>query len=104
MQWSPRKLRRAEPSKQLSFLEGDSDASLMHKLRYLPKIDLHRHLTGSITAETAVTLAAKYDIDFPTYVASELEGMYFSRDRVSDHREYFEPWTILNRLFESLAP
>ena len=52
------------------------DASLMHKMISLPKVDLHRHLTGSITALTAVRLAAKYGVELPTYIAAELDRIY----------------------------
>lgn len=85
---------------QLSFLE--SDASLMHGIISLPKVDLHRHLTGSITAAAAVRIAAKYNIELPTYIAAELDRYLFDQDKVSSHRQYFEPWPILNRLFVSL--
>lgn len=33
---------------------------LLREIIQLPKIDLHRHLTGSIDAELAAKIAAKY--------------------------------------------
>src|SRR5712664_416799 len=89
-------------SDQLSFLTNESDASLLHKIALLPKVDLHRHLTGSISAQTAVKIAAKYDIELPTYIAADLDKILFSQERVADHRQYFVPWPILNKLFISL--
>jgi adenosine deaminase len=86
----------------LSFLTNESDASLLHKIALLPKVDLHRHLTGSISAQTAVKIAAKYDIELPTYIAADLDKILFSQERVADHRQYFVPWPILNKLFISL--
>jgi adenosine deaminase len=89
-------------SSQLSFLDGESDALLMHGIMSLPKVDLHRHLTGSIGAGTAVRVAAKYNIELPSYVASELDQMLFSQECLETHQQYFLPWAILNKLFVSL--
>ncbi len=85
---------------QLSFLE--SDASLMHRIFLLPKVDLHRHLTGAISARTAVRIAAKYNVSLPTYIVDELDDVLFNQERVESHRQYFAPWTTLNTLFVSL--
>lgn len=87
---------------QMSFLSSESDATLMHKIASLPKVDLHRHVTGSISAQTAVRIAAKYDIDLPTYIAADLDRILFSQESVADHQQYFIPWPILNKLFISL--
>jgi len=78
-----------------------TDAKVMNELRSLPKLDLHRHITGSIDAETAVKIAAKYNVELPTYVASELHDLIYGPGKVSTLRQYFEPWDILNRLFVS---
>jgi adenosine deaminase len=80
---------------------SDSNALLMHKIRSLPKIDLHRHLTGSIDADMAARIGAKYEIPLPTYLSSELDSILFGRRQAATLEEYFTPWETLNRLFSS---
>ncbi len=46
--------------------------SLTHTIQALPKIDLHRHLEGSLRLETLVALAIEYHIDVPTLDAESL--------------------------------
>ena len=41
-------------------------------MKAFPKIDLHRHLEGSISAETLVHIAAKYGGKLPAYTVEEL--------------------------------
>jgi adenosine deaminase len=84
---------------QPTLFNNCSDAALLHGINSLPKVDLHRHITGSITAETAVRVAAKYGVWLPTYDASELEEQLFGQSGVSTLREYFRPWELLNKLF-----
>lgn len=71
----------------------------MHRLRTLPKIDLHRHLTGSIDASTAVKIAAKYRLHLPTYIVTDLDQQLFGKRKLADLEEYFGPWEVLNGLF-----
>lgn len=89
-------------SEQLPLIKTETDAMLMHQIISLPKIDLHRHLTGSISPAVACRIAAKHDVKFPTYIAAELSEALFSQTPVNSHAEYFSPWPILNRLFASL--
>ena len=87
---------------QNSLFEMTSDAQLIHEILSMPKIDLHRHLTGAIDAETAVKIAAKYNVELPTYVISELEDLLFKSDSANTLQQYFHPWwEILNKLFVS---
>jgi adenosine deaminase len=94
--------RAGDGTAQLSFLETETDASLMHRIMLLPKIELHKHLTGSIAAPTAVRIAAKHNIKLPTYIATDLDRVLFSQETVKNHKQYFVPWQILNKLFVSL--
>lgn len=73
----------------------------MRKLMLEPKIDLHRHLTGSIGAEAAISIAVKHDVQLPTFVASELHDTLFAHGTLNNLEEYFKPWSILNKLFAS---
>jgi len=91
--------RTATNKLQSSLFELASDARLIHFLFKMPKVDLHRHLTGSIDAETAVRVGAKYDVPLPTYIARELDEMLFGEQQVRGHGEYFRPWETLNKLF-----
>ena len=45
---------------------------LFDRMRAFPKVDLHRHLEGCITAETLVSVAEKYGGCLPAYTVEEL--------------------------------
>lgn len=45
---------------------------LFERMRAFPKVDLHRHLEGSIAAETLVAVAAKYGGRLPACTVEEL--------------------------------
>ena len=45
---------------------------LFERMRAFPKVDLHRHLEGSITAETLVRIAAQYGGALPAHTVEEL--------------------------------
>lgn len=58
---------------QLSTLKVSRlDDSLHHTIQTMPKIDLHRHLEGSLRLETLLALAAEYHIDLPALDAESL--------------------------------
>lgn len=86
---------------QRALFDTLSDAELMHRILSMPKIDLHRHLVGSISGAIAVKVGAKYGVELPTYIASELEGILFGSQKVNTLPAYFAAWPILERLFVS---
>ncbi len=45
---------------------------LFERMKAFPKVDLHRHLEGCISAETLVEIATKYGGKLPAYTVSEL--------------------------------
>ena len=45
---------------------------LFERMKAFPKVDLHRHLEGCITAETLVDIAFKYGGTLPAYTVQEL--------------------------------
>jgi len=95
-------IRNRNKDIQRSLFDIGSDASLMKNILSMPKIDLHRHLTGSIELETAIKVAANYDVELPTYISSDLEDILYNSRRVNNLKEYFSPWwVILNKLFVS---
>jgi adenosine deaminase len=50
----------------------DRDSEIWQTLWAWPKIDLHRHLEGSIRLPTLIEVAREYDIPLPTYDEAEL--------------------------------
>ena len=73
--------------------------NLCNTIRSAHKIELHRHLTGSISAETAIKIALKHNIYLPTYLRAELEDHLVPKNCRRDLEEYFKPWETLNQLF-----
>lgn len=93
--------RNFAPNTQKPLFEETTDAALMRRLLAMPKIDLHRHLTGSIDVETAIRIAAAYDVELPTYISSELQDILFNRREIDTLKKYFTPWSVLNKLYVS---
>lgn len=87
--------------KQGRLLDTLSDAELMHRILSMPKVELHRHLAGSINGAMAVKIAAKYGVELPSYIASELDEILFGCRKVNTLPEYLAPWATLERLFVS---
>ncbi|MEP7290987.1 MAG: adenosine deaminase [Chloroflexota bacterium] len=48
------------------------DDTLLQIIRAMPKIDLHRHLEGSLRLETLMAIALEYGIDLPTFDVEKL--------------------------------
>jgi len=74
---------------------------LRSQIQNLPKIDLHRHLTGSISARSAIEVATRHGLPLPTFDLFELEALLTIRAQPGSLRDYFKPWSILNNLFVS---
>lgn len=72
---------------------------LLEFLRLLPKIELHRHLVGSVRIETLFDIASKYDIPLPTNDLEKLKNLIEVRTPVSDFRQFLKPLKILGLCF-----
>jgi adenosine deaminase len=79
------------------------DVELMRQILSMPKIELHRHLTGSIDSMMAIRIATKYQVPLPTYLSFQLDELLFGNRTVRSLPEYFNSWKILNRLFTSCS-
>ena len=78
------------------------DAPCMRKILAMPKVDLHRHLTGSIDPDMAIRVAVKHGVELPAYVVADLQKELYPSARIEGLKDYFDPWwKILNRLFVS---
>jgi adenosine deaminase len=90
------------PDNQIQLgLFGESNPVLMKNILNMPKVDLHRHLTGSITAISAIRVASRFNIELPTFLHADLEELFAINECGVDLNTYFTPWKELNKLFIS---
>jgi adenosine deaminase len=85
-------------------LEDDvRNAALKKGLQELPKVDLHRHLTGSIRLTTVAEIAQEYAIVFPRqkspWTVEDLRQRLVLNGSVGSLSKFIaQPWRILNKL------
>src|ERR1044072_3373747 len=85
---------RVEAASSLSYMEG-----IRKEIEETVKVDLHRHVSGAVTASLAAAVAKKHAIRFPSYDIDVLQELLFSQQSVTSHEEYFSPWSTLRNLF-----
>ena len=95
--------------------QGLTDDLLLNMIRALPKIELHRHLEGSVRLETLVSIASEYGIEMPEYTAEDLRPfvqMMPNETHNSQHflakfqtlRQFFRSSDIIKRVaYEAVA-
>ena len=64
----------------------------------IPKVELHRHLQGSIRTTTIIDIAQRYKIDLPGFTASRLDRFVKHKHPARNLLEFLKPWTIFNRI------
>jgi adenosine deaminase len=73
--------------------------ALWAKLRMLPKIDLHRHLEGSLRLETLAEVARLHGVDLPSYDIEALRPyVQFAGDEPGFHA-FLEKFNFLRRFY-----
>jgi len=73
---------------------------LRQYLAELPKIELHRHLEGSVRLSTMVELATQYDLDIPTRDAETLRKyVQITPDSPTDSAHFLAKFTVLRQFF-----
>ncbi len=80
---------------------GKNHSSLYDTLRALPKIDLHRHLEGSLRLETLVELASTNDLGLPARTADELRPLVQITETDHDYRDFLRKFDVLRRFYQS---
>lgn len=70
-------------------------------LRGLPKIDLHRHLEGSLRLETVVELAREHGVNLPSYDVERLRPLVQVTDDPPDFDRYLGKFHILRRIYSN---
>ncbi|UCC63136.1 MAG: adenosine deaminase [Anaerolineae bacterium] len=70
-------------------------------LQGLPKIDLHRHLEGSLRLETVVGLARENGVSLPSYDIERLRPLVQVTDDPPDFDRYLGKFHILRRIYST---
>jgi adenosine deaminase len=82
---------------------GEAIASLRALLHGLPKVDLHRHLEGSLRIQTLTDIAQEHGIDLPSYDIEQLRPLLTVADEEPDFHRFLEKFRILRRFYPTQA-
>lgn len=91
----------------MSQLKIDFSPELSARLRRVRKVDLHRHLSGSVRSSTLLDLMRGGNLDIPARGAEELQAILTLRSPVTSLRTFItprksvRPWTLLHQLVTS---
>lgn len=80
---------------------GENHAATIERFRRAPKIDLHRHLLGSIRVTTLWELARKYDVDAGRQPLDALRDGVVRRSPALDLADYIRPWAIFREVIRT---
>jgi adenosine deaminase len=73
--------------------------SIHSQLRALPKVDLHRHLEGSLRLQTLSEIALNHGIDLPSYDIEYLRAFATVADEQPDFHRFLERFRFLRRFY-----
>ncbi|MGO8899874.1 MAG: adenosine deaminase family protein [Isosphaeraceae bacterium] len=74
------------------------DDQSLSEIRGLPKIDLHRHLLGSVRPETVWELCRKYGVEQGRKTLDEFLADVVHWERTLDLAEYIRPWKLFRQV------
>lgn len=74
-------------------------ASTKSELHALPKIDLHRHLEGSLRLRTLAEIAREHSIDLPGYAIEDLRPLATVNGRQTGFQPFLEKFRFLRRFY-----
>ena len=76
-------------------------AKLRAQLRALPKVDLHRHLEGSLRLQTLAEIAQEHGIDLPSYEIEYLRPFVTVTDEDTDFQSFLEKFKLLRHFYRT---
>jgi adenosine deaminase len=76
-----------------------SPLELRRLLHALPKVDLHRHLEGSLRLETLAEVAKEHGIDLPSYNIEQLRPYVQFTDEEPGFHRFLEKFKLLRRFY-----
>lgn len=84
--------------------QAGTAASLRTQLHALPKVDLHRHLEGSLRLQTLAEIAREHGIDLPSYDIEYLRRFAtVTTDDRPDFHLFLAKFTFLRRFYPTQA-
>jgi adenosine deaminase len=81
----------------------DTGSSLRAQLYALPKVDLHRHLEGSLRLQTLAEIAQEHGIDLPSYDIEYLRPFVTVANDEPDFHRFLEKFRLLQRFYPTRA-
>jgi len=76
-------------------------SDLRQLLHSLPKVDLHRHLEGSLRLSTLVEIAQEHGVDLPSYNIEDLRPYVQITDDPADFHRFLEKFNLLRRFYKT---
>ena len=78
-------------------------SNLRTQLHALPKIDLHRHLEGSLRLQTLAEIAQEHGIDLPSYDIEDLRPFVTVTNQETGFHRFLEKFRLLRRFYPTQA-
>ena len=86
----------------MAFAASNTDMDLHTILHTLPKIDLHRHLEGSLRLDTLTSIALEHGVDLPSYDLEKLRPyVQVTEDYQPDFHRFLEKFRLLRRFYRT---
>lgn len=84
------------------FTANNPEMDLRTTLQSMPKIDLHRHLEGSLRLETLTSIALEHGVDLPSYDLEKLRPyVQVTEDYQPDFHRFLEKFKLLRRFYKT---
>lgn len=78
------------------------NSALWQEIHAMPKVELHRHLEGTIRLNTLIDVAQQYNIDLPAYEAEQLRPhVEVTASDLANNKQFLSKFTVLRRFFVS---
>ncbi len=74
---------------------------IIENMKSFPKVDLHRHLEGSVRPETFIEVSKKYGGKLPSYDLDELRPLLQVDPDCCDFKSFFSKFNIYRDFYES---
>jgi adenosine deaminase len=78
------------------------EPEIAEKIRALPKVELHRHLEGCISAELLLEIAKDYQVELPANDLEGLRSLIQVKGQAGNLKEFLEKFYFLGKAFPTL--